>query len=1191
MRLHKINIKLPNLAHLAPAFIFLCSIFSSTPAVATSSDPNLACTDLKFVFARGSGVDVNSERDFIPFKANVDAVFADSGLTYSFYELGSKPGGYGGRSYPAPGIGVESFDTFTTSLGALFSGGEMTKYGESVETGADEALTFILQMVSVCPNTKIILAGYSQGAQVVSRTLQKISQNGGKSSWIYSALTFGDPKLYLPEGKLNPLTLTTPACREGKSTFSPYRAFVPDCSAYQGILGGYVPYSPSSEYNNKLRAYCQWQDVICSSYINFSDIAYGHASYDEQGTYLRAAQDVYRQLFPDSDKFSTSPQDVAILFDNTASMTSLLAQFQSEAIKTANQVIANGGRVALYTYGDLEDSTPRQLCNFSTCTQENLIYYIQHIYTNNGGDDPESLLSASLTLMRELKWQKSANKSIVVLTDAGFHNPDRDGTTLKDVVSMSLQIDPVNLYILTTPEILADPALSSVYNELARRTDGGVYSSDVADVFATLSADATAHSPATDFSYALRSSTPEVATISNLAYEKTSTSSLRLSFATSGVATFVSLGDFPVGITTETSLEIFDLDLSQDLTISLSPISASGFRSAPVSITIPASTIPKAPNTGTAPASLTTSTSLSDASSPAGSSTTSSDPNFSCTDIKVIFARGSGSVLHSNNYQVLESAFQTVFSTTDQTLSFYELGSNPAGYGGFVYPAPGVGIDTYEKFQAGLAAIVSGGEAYTYGASIETGSSEAKVYAETLHSLCPNTKIVITGYSQGAHVVSRFVQKIADEPDLIYAALAFGDPKLYLPEGKRDPLLKTTYACRNEWFSPYRAFVPDCYAYQGILGGYNPYQPSSAFDGKLKLYCHYHDVICSAYIDLKDLTTAHMNYRTEGTFLRGAEDVYNMLYPDMPIVHGQQNVAILFDNTASMTELLYQYQAQAIEVAESVLNDGGRVALYTYGDLEDSQPRQLCNFSTCNLENIKTLIQHIYTNNGGDDPESLLSASLTVMNSLDWDAGFNKSIVVISDAGFHNPDRDGVTLQDVVSRSLEIDPVNIYVLTTPEILADPATASAYDELSCLTAGGLASSADSFALSSLGSTIRSTTPPTLYSYAQSAPAPATTEITSFSSTSASSAHLAFSSDAALNFLTLNDALLGYLDSSRTSLDLTDLDPSQENTVCLSPVSASGFRSDPVCATLSEQVIPKAPNTGVAGGSLQNLSRSN
>lgn len=583
--------KLPNLKILAICLTFLLSVFAfnysaaNVNAATVTRESALECTDLKFVFARGSGVEIGSSRDYAPFASAVESIFGKTNLSYSFYELGSLAGGWGGNSYPAPGIGIATWQRFTTSLGALFSGGEANDYGESVEEGADEAMTYLLQLRSHCgEKTKVILAGYSQGAQVVSRTLQKIDRS---PSLVYSALTFGDPKLHLPEGKKNLFTQRTRACSEGKSSYSVYRAYVPDCYTYEGILGGYDPYQTTSAYDGKLKAYCQWRDVICSSYIDLDDLAYGHASYDEQGTFTRAVKDVYNQLASDgvfgadSETFDHPVQNVALLFDNTDSMSYLFSRYQVEATKVAKRVFESGDKVALYTYGDLEDdkNTPHELCSFSTCTADNIEDFINSITLAGGGDEPESLLSSSLSVMKRLTWDAGANKSIVVLTDAPYHDPDHDKTTLEDVKKLAADLDPVNFYILTT-------ALQAKnYDSLAGATDGKVYVSTLEDAFSLIETDITSHETPTNYAYA-EPSTFTSSVVSSLSAEKTSSSSAKVSFNSSASKFILTLNDYILGFTEKTEFTLTDLDFSTAQILCVSPVSADGFRDASVCVNL-----------------------------------------------------------------------------------------------------------------------------------------------------------------------------------------------------------------------------------------------------------------------------------------------------------------------------------------------------------------------------------------------------------------------------------------------------------------------------------------------------------------------------------------------------------------------------------------------------------------------------
>ena len=71
--------------------------------------------------------------------------------------------------------------------------------------------------------------------------------------------------------------------------------------------------------------------------------------------------------------------------------------------------------------------------------------------------------------MNEMKWQKGVTKAIILLTDAGYHEPDKvDGSTLAAVAKRSLEIDPVNIYPVV------EKHLEGSYEDMASQTTGQV---------------------------------------------------------------------------------------------------------------------------------------------------------------------------------------------------------------------------------------------------------------------------------------------------------------------------------------------------------------------------------------------------------------------------------------------------------------------------------------------------------------------------------------------------------------------------------------------------------------------------------------------------------------------------------------------------------------------------------------------
>ena len=407
------------------------------PSVSANS-----CPDLQIIFARGSGGERWTSNDYLSFKSSIEEKLVTTNIQYEFIDL----------DYPAVGVGLDNFDV---TLGAYISGGEAFEFGESVGTGINNLKNIIN---TSCSNTKYVLGGYSQGAIVLLKTLPYL-----RPEQILYVATFGDPKIYLPEGE----GLIPAACRG--ENLSDYRMYVPDCQAYKGILGAFIPYEPDS-FDGKIGTWCNKKDILCSSHLSVSD----HVGYVDTGLYEDASRTIFDRItknFGIENHFS-SPHDTAILIDSTGSMAGLIEEYKAEALRLAQETFDIGGRVALYEYRDLDDPyLPVKHCGFDDCNLEKFSSELELIHAEGGGDEAESLLSASFRVMQEQNWNMGSTKSLVVLTDSNYLMPDRDGITFDDVVKLSKKIDPVNFYIVTKD------STSGYYQELADKTDGLVVTS------------------------------------------------------------------------------------------------------------------------------------------------------------------------------------------------------------------------------------------------------------------------------------------------------------------------------------------------------------------------------------------------------------------------------------------------------------------------------------------------------------------------------------------------------------------------------------------------------------------------------------------------------------------------------------------------------------------------------------------
>ncbi|MGY1837663.1 cutinase family protein [Blastococcus sp. SYSU DS0510] len=432
------------------------------------------CGIVEAVWVRGSGQALGATENN-RFRSQLESRVVSATTTLHYFELGSDPAGYGGHVYEA--ITVGEWYKNGNAIGARLSGGLGNDYGRSINSGVGELYNYLLQRLDKCQSARFVLGGYSQGAQVVGQTLEKMaSENPGSTDRIDFSALFGDPKLYLPEGE----GIWPAACRgEGYST---WRRIVPDCDTDNGSLGARKPYLPTA-VSSKVGLWCADDDFVCGSDKRFSVTA-GHFTYAATGGAIDdAVLEIARRLrstvpAPSSGGINveigligagTTGLDVAFVIDTTGSMGPYIEQAKAFARSAAASIQEQRGRVALIAYRDIGDAYTATIFSGLSGDLSDFQVKLDGLSPSGGGDLPEALLHALMTTLNGLDWRPGATKAAIVLTDAGFHNPDRvDGSTVEQVAARALEIDPVNVYPIV-PEFLAGE-----YAELAELTTGQV---------------------------------------------------------------------------------------------------------------------------------------------------------------------------------------------------------------------------------------------------------------------------------------------------------------------------------------------------------------------------------------------------------------------------------------------------------------------------------------------------------------------------------------------------------------------------------------------------------------------------------------------------------------------------------------------------------------------------------------------
>ena len=233
-----------------------------------------------------------------------------------------------------------------------------------------------------------------------------------------------------------------------------------------------------------------------------------------------------------------------------------------------------------------------------------------------------------------------------------------------------------------------------------------------------------------------------------------------------------------------------------------------------------------------------------------------------CSDYEFIFARGSGQKLDDVDYKIFKEKLNEKINSLDIKYDFYELGTADNGYSAY----------SPNDFGEILGTYVSAGASYQFSESVERGMEELLSRIRTETNRCRKKKFVLVGYSQGAFVIDRTLSYL-DSNRVFYVA-SFGDPKLYLPAGKR--------VCNASYtgFSSYRVYVPDCEVEEGIFGGMKPYE-NYGFSGKRGAWCNKNDFVCGSGLNLFNIWGGHTTYIKENGYEKFADIIFEKIKKDI----------------------------------------------------------------------------------------------------------------------------------------------------------------------------------------------------------------------------------------------------------------------------------------------------------------------
>ena len=395
-----------------------------------------------------------------------------------------------------PAVPVETRDYGRKALWAL------SGYPNSVTSGIRELNRTLDRQWETCgTKTRYVLAGYSQGADVVNSYLRGKIITGSSTFGINTVSDYLGPS---PEIAKQIAAVTLIADPNHDPSDPESYTHVDGRMSHKGGLTHLRAGVPKPEVS-VTDSICLVNDPVCGQGTRIPDMKKAGTTHtsgyrdfvhhpvscklgeekvgDESAITCMADRIVWRlgvrnlvtRPLDESDSApGTSGRDVAFLIDTTGSMQddidSALAFAQSEA----DRIVSLDGRVALVQYRDNVDDPSAEVVVPFTSDMTEFQDGLSTLVADGGGDDPEALLHALMLSFDDLEWQYGASKAAVILTDADFHEPDLvDGSTLPQVERRSLELDPVNVFPVVNDV--------SAYEGLAARTSGEVIDKSTGD--------------------------------------------------------------------------------------------------------------------------------------------------------------------------------------------------------------------------------------------------------------------------------------------------------------------------------------------------------------------------------------------------------------------------------------------------------------------------------------------------------------------------------------------------------------------------------------------------------------------------------------------------------------------------------------------------------------------------------------
>lgn len=365
-----------------------------------------------------------------------------------------------------------------------------------------------------------------------------------------------------------------------------------------------------------------------------------------------------------------------------------------------------------------------------------------------------------------------------------------------------------------------------------------------------------------------------------------------------------------------------------------------------------------------------------------------------CTDVQIIGLRGSSEDFTANDFGMGKLlgplATRILASAPDgQTLSTY----------GVPYPASDA-----------IKGVISG----AYWSSKAQGMTLLHSYLAEEIAACPTTRLVVTGYSQGAHSAG---DQLAKEPasvtNHIAALVMFGDPR-FNPATSYD---HGTFDARDHG-----------------LAGARDKNDFSSWSSRVGSWCNNGDLVCQG-LGWGHSTGPHGQYLAKSGDSATSWVARRLGWASTPGFRGKLDLAFAIDTTGSMASAIYGASTAAQSIVGQLAGAGAdfRVGLVDYKDTNQGDPyaSRLDLPFTTSASNFGTAVAALVpqATGGGDTPEAVYSGVMQAINGLSWRDGAKKAVVIMGDAAAKNPEPvTGFTATSVLNAARALDPATIYAV-------------------------------------------------------------------------------------------------------------------------------------------------------------------